>query len=145
MIKVRKGTSIIEIVIAATLISISIIAALSLTNQSQKQNTYAKNSAEATKYASQGADWLRNERDTLGYATIYSMDDNTYCLNLFPTNITLMDPDPCDDSDVIAGTIFQREVSILKSVDYITAVITVSWMENTERQTKIEMELTSWH
>ena len=40
--KLPKGTSIIEIVIAAALISVAVIAALSLSNNSQKQNTYAR-------------------------------------------------------------------------------------------------------
>lgn len=145
MIKIRKGTSIIEIVIAATLISIAIIAALSLTNQSQKQNTYAKGLAEATKYGTQAADWLRNERAKLGFTTLYTLDDGTYCLNSFPVDYTAMEAGSCDDNSFISNTIFQREVTLTKGADSINAVINTTWMDAIERQSKIEMELTAWH
>lgn len=145
MIKIRKGTSIIEIVIAATLISIAIIAALSLTNQSQKQNSYARGLAEATKYASQAGDWIRNERDSLGFETIYTVADGTYCLNTLPADFLTMESGTCSDNSFISSTNFQREVNVTKSAEAINVVVTVSWMETTLRQAKIEMELTPWH
>lgn len=145
MNKIRRGTSIIEVVIAATLISVAIVAALSLTNQSQKQNTYAKGLAEATKYATQAADWIRSERDRLGYATLYTVDDGVYCLNSLPSDYTVMETGSCSDNSFIASTVFQREVSLTKTADTINAVVTITWMESVERQAKIEMELTSWH
>lgn len=145
MTHLKKGTSIIEVVIAATLISVAIIAALSLTNQSQKQNTYAKGLAEATKYATQVADWIRSERDRLGYATLYSVDDGVYCLNSLPADYTVMEVGSCGDNSFITNTIFQRELNLTKTADAINIVVTMTWMESIERQAKIELELTSWH
>jgi len=145
MIKFRKGTSIIEIVIATTLISVAIISALSLTNQSQKQNTYAKGLAEATKYATQASDWIRSQRDELGYATLYSIAGGIYCLNSLPSDYTLIETGACNDNSFISNTIFQREVTLTKNLDSINALIIVTWMDSIERQSKIEMELTSWH
>jgi Tfp pilus assembly protein PilV len=142
---VRRGSSIIEIVIAATLISIAVIAALSLTNQSQKQNTYARDLAEATKYASQAADWIRNERNNLGWATLNTVDDGIYCIDIFPVDFLTMEAGACDDASFIENTQFQREILVTKTTDTINVVITVSWVEQVERQAKIEMELTSWH
>jgi Tfp pilus assembly protein PilV len=142
---VRRGTSIIEIVIAAALISIAVIAALSLMNQSQKQNTYARDLAIATKYASQGADWIRNERNRVGWATLYDVDDGTYCLNTLPTDFSSMEVGSCSDTSFIESTIFQREVIIVKDSDSINITIAITWLEQVERQTSIEMELTSWH
>lgn len=141
----KKGTSIIEIVIATALISMAIIAALSLVNQSQKQNTYARDLAQATKYATQGADWIRNQRTELGFATLNSMNEGIYCMETLPISFTSLETGACDDASFIQGTIFQREVSISKTVDGLKIIITVSWMEQVERQAKIEMELTSWH
>ncbi|MBP9669992.1 hypothetical protein KBD75_01175 [Candidatus Woesebacteria bacterium] len=145
MIQIRRGTSIIEIVIAAALISISIIAALSLTNQSQKQNTYAKGLAEATKYANQAADWIRNERNNLGWATLNTIDNGSYCLSDFPSDFTQIEAGECGATDYIPNTKFRRNVEINKTVDTINLVITIIWTEQVERQAKIEMELTSWH
>lgn len=142
--KKRRGTSIIEVVIATALISVSIIAALSLTNRSQKQNTYAKGLAEATKYTTQAADWIRTQRDTLGWATIASKDDDEYCLIDLPADFTSLVAGPCDDNAYIPNTIFKRKITITKIAETVKIVVTVYWTENVVRQATIEMELTQW-
>jgi Tfp pilus assembly protein PilV len=142
--KTLRGTSIIEIVIAAALISMAIIAALSLTNHSQKQNIYARGLAEATKYTTQAADWIRTERNTLGWATIASKNEGDYCLNNFPLDFTEIIPGSCDASDFISGTNFQRQITLTKTASTVNIKIEVSWLEKIKRQATIEMELTKW-
>lgn len=155
--KILQGTSIIEIVIATALISVAIISALSLANYSQKQNNYAKGLGEATKYASQGADWIRTQRDTLGWATLASKalaDDvggqAVYCLDLLTTTESATDftdivSGNCQPTDYIIGTTFQRKMTITAGGPGILKVtIMVTWMENIERQATIETELTQW-
>lgn len=151
--KKLKGTSILEIVIAAALISMAIIAALSLTNRSQKQNTYARNLGEATKYATQAADWIRTERNTLGWATLASKPENIYCLNELPLDFIEIISGSCDTTsfipDTLPANIFQRTIDIIKipdgvNPDTLNITITVSWFENIPRQATIEMELTKW-
>ena len=166
MIKL-KGSSILEIIIATALISIAIIAALSLMNNSQKQNTYARDLAEATKYATQAAEWLRTERDRIGWGSIVSKvnqdalstgsTNSVYCLNFLP-NIEALDykdftdliPETCADNDYIPSVptnVFQRELSInTTNPDKLNITITVSWpwTKDTKHQAKIEMELAQW-
>ena len=142
---IKKGTSIIEIVIAASLISISIIAALSLANQSQKQNSYARDLAEATKYATQASDWIRNERNSLGWTALYELDSGTYCLNDFPADFTLIESGNCSQNAYIADTRYTRQISLTKDPDKLTVTIVVSWFEQVARQATIEMELQPWH
>lgn len=141
-----KGTSIIEIVIATALISMAIIAALSLTNNSLKQSLYARNLAEATEYATQAADWIRTQRDTLGWGYIYSYPESTYCLNTFPADFTAIQSGTCTSGDYLPQTKFQRSI-VLSKPDAETAkfVIAVSWEDKITRVSSIEMELTSWH
>lgn len=150
--KILRGTSIIEIVIATALISVGIIAALSLVNNSQKQNTYARGLAEASRYASQASDWIRSERSTLGWSSLNTVAEGRYCLNNFPADFLALVAGPCDASSFIPNTIpanfYQREIVISKtpvvSPTSINIVIVVTWMEKTERQASIEMELTQW-
>lgn len=159
MFKIYRGTSIIEVVIAAALISISVIAALSLANHSQKQNTYARDLAEASKYIAEGADWLRTERDELGWATMAAkveeddaVGDTSYCLNSLPTSqeqtdFTNLTPSSCDPTDFIPGTIFQRQVVIdppAAGSGILKATIVVTWSDNIAREATLEMELTQW-
>lgn len=142
---IKKGTSIIEIVIAAALISVAIIAALSLTSQSQKQNNYARKLAEATKYATQLQDWIINERNDLGWTTLSSVDAGIYCLNDLPADFTQMESGSCDQASFIPNTVFRREIDLTKTIDTINIVINLKWTQNIERNTSIEMELTSWY
>lgn len=158
MAKIYRGTSIIEVVIAAALISISVIAALSLSNHSQKQNTYARDLAEASKYLAEASDWLRTERDELGWATIadkvetdVAVGDSTYCLNTLPSSISLdfttLPASSCDPSEFILGTVFQREITLdppVPNSGVLKATIAVRWLEKVEREATLEMELTQW-
>lgn len=160
--KIRRGTSIIEIVVAAALISVSIISALSLANHSQKENKYSKDLAEATKYATQGADWIRTQRNIVGWSTIRSKalsddisNNATYCLQtLYP--LSTLDTDPnftnlsagnCAATDYIPNTFFTRTITIdtsSESTGILKITVSVSWLENTQRQATVVMELTQW-
>ncbi|MEI8232797.1 MAG: hypothetical protein WCG44_03570 [bacterium] len=144
---IRRGTSIIEVVIATALISVAIISALSLANSSQKQNTYARGLAEGTKYATQAADWIRTQRNTLGFATIASKDAGLYCINNLPVDFSLSSPSPCDSTYIKIGTEdtkYQRTLTLTSDGSKVTATIVVSWLENTPRQSTIQVELTQW-
>ncbi len=157
--KIKSGTSIIEVVIAAALISVAIISALSLANYSQKQNAYARDLAEATKYASQGADWIRAERNALGWSTLYSKVQTdqagnlaTYCVNELPSttaNTDFLDltTGECSPMSYIPGTRYTREITVDTTdagLGTLKILITVAWMETLERQATIELELTQW-
>lgn len=147
--KILRATSIIEVVIAAALISVAIIAALSLSNSSQRQNSYARDLAEANKYATQLADWVRSQRDQVGYATLAAKNQNdtsSYCLNTLPSTFSLLgSPGSCDPNSFITGTQFQRVLTVDNTVSgKVKATITVSWQDSNTRTAQIEMELTQW-
>lgn len=155
---IRRGTSIVEIVIATALISISVIAALSLANHTQKQSTYSRNLAEAGKYASQATDWIRNERNTIGWASISAKaisDDSsgqtTYCLNTLTTGETSfadIESGDCLEGSYIASTFFTRKMIIDTSNSasgVLTVKVIISWEEKITRSITIETELDSWH
>ncbi len=147
--KYLRGTSIIEIVIATALISVSVIAALSLTNHSQKQNTYAKSLAEATKYNNQATDWIRTQRSLLGWTVMASKPSGIYCLNTFPANFNnLPSLGSCAANSFISGTIFQRQITLdtsAQATGKIKITTAVIWLEKIARSATTEMELTSWH
>lgn len=159
MTKISRGTSIIEVVIAAALISVTVISALSLSNHSQKQNTYARGLAEASKYTAEAADWLRTERSELGWATIAAkvedddaVGDSIYCLNVLPstlneTDFTDLIASTCEESSFIPGTIFQREIRLTPPApgsSILQATIVVTWVEKEARQSSLDVELTQW-
>ncbi len=143
--KVKKGQSIVEVVIAAALISVAIISALSLMNYSQKQTNSAKTLAEATKYNYQAADWLRAQKNDLGFAEIAGKTAGIYCLNTLPA--ALPAPGACNAGAYIAGTFFTRQLTLDNTGatgGIIKATITTSWLEKTAHTTSIELELNQW-
>lgn len=144
MTKFKRATSILEVVIATAMISMAVIAALSLTTKSQNQNAYARRSAEASKYATQVADWLRGERTNLGYATLASVS-GTYCIVTLPSSFTnLPTPGDCAPTALI-NNIFKRSIVLDNSTPgKILAKIEVTWEETTTRSTVINVELTQW-
>jgi hypothetical protein len=134
----------------------AVIAALSLSNNSQKQNTYARDLAEATKYGNEAIDWLRTQRDELGWATLSSevtrdQSSGIYCLNTIPaTDFIDLESGNCHDGEggsYITGTTFQREIIIDNSEassGILKAKVIVSWRDKIDRTTSIEAELTKW-
>lgn len=148
MIKL-SGQSIVETVIAAALISVAILASLSLSVYSQKQSTYAKNLAEATKYASQGADWLRSQRTLLGWEAM-STSSGPYCLNAFPaspSDFTSLAAGACAAGTHIDSTIFTRQINVDNSnlaSGTLKITVAVTWQDSTTHTTSLETELTKW-
>jgi len=142
---IKKGTSILEVVIATAMISMAVIAALSLTSKSQSQNTYARRSTEASKYATQVADWLRGERDNLGFTELSeNITAGTYCLITLPTDITnLPAAGDCDSTDLI-DNVFKRSLVLSKNADTIIATVEINWEDTTTRSTIINVDLKKW-
>lgn len=154
----RSGQSILEVVIATTLISMGVIAALSLTNQSQKSSNFAKVQGTATAYNNQLADYLRNQKAILGYATLaekFLAEDSggvaTYCFATLPTSTALFLAHPAGScnptTDYIPGTILRRELSVTTgstASGLLELTITTSWEDNTTRTARLNLELSQW-
>lgn len=159
MIKIlRHGQSILEVVIATTLISMGVIAALSLTNQSQKSNNYAKALDISTAYNNELADYLRNQKTVLGYAALAEKFSNdsvsgttTYCLSSLPANsndLLSLTPGECAETQYVSGTFFIRTISVDTSnvaSGIISFSITTSWNDTSERSNTLKLELSRWN
>lgn len=147
----KNGSSIIEVVIATTLISMGVLAALSLAGYSQRQNSYSKSLNEATSYNNQAADYLRSQKAKLGWVEFLDKfgndSGNEYCLMTLPDDFASLASQTCENNDYIAGTTFIREMEVSQGgagSDTITITIRTSWMEKVERISSLTMELTQW-
>ena len=159
--KTLSGQSIVETVIATAIISIAVVAALSLMNYTQKQANYAKTLNLAVDFNTQASDWLRQEKTTLGWATIAGKiatdagagGSVTYCLNVLPTDasggFTALTSGACGTGAYISGTLFVREVSFTSntiSSGSTEATVSVSWTDsNATRQNTTTLELSQWN
>lgn len=158
MKRLRHGQTILEVIIATTLISMAVIAALSLINQSQKSSTYSKLLDEATALNNQAADYLRNQKSYHGYATLAdkitldaSTTHATYCLSSLPATpeeFLTLSPGTCGPTDYVANTIFRRDLTVATAdldSGIIRATITTNWEDSQTRTTFLDLELTQWN
>lgn len=154
---IRIGSSILEVVVATALISMGIIAALSLTNYSQKQSNYSKYFNEATTYNSQAADWLRSQKSQLGWPIfVNSLDLDTatstlsYCLPSLPSDsaqFIALSSSTCNSTDYIPLTSFRRQIDLDISdvaLGIITATLTTKWEEKVTRTATLNLEIGRW-
>lgn len=152
--RTKRGQSIVEVVIAAALISVGIIAALSLANYSQKQTASAKNLGAANRYNDQAADWLREQKNLLGWETLAakaSQDDVAnhaiYCLYDLPRapdTFTDLTPGACAADKYIPGTQFVRELNIdttSQASGSLKFTLTNAWKEATTHSITSEFKL----
>lgn len=134
----RRGSTLIEVVIAIAVISIALVAIVASAVIVVRTQRYSAAQHQATAYTQESLEWVRKMRDTLGWATFFAdlQADNpvapTYCLDTLPATTTafenLSSSSPCATS--ITGTIFTRSVQITLSASApqtATAVSTVSW------------------
>lgn len=140
--KIKRGTSILEVVIAAAMISFAVIASLSLTSKSQSQSDYARRTASASKYGSELADWIRGQRDSYGFAELASIT-GTYCITTLPADPTELRTTPSTCSSLIEN-VYTRTITLTSDADSISAEIIVSWEDQSTRSQTINLELTKW-
>jgi hypothetical protein len=129
-----------------TLVLTALISAITV---SLANVQYTRNKAQATKYAQEAVEWLRSQKDTLGWSKfkILSAADpgKIYCFASLDFLITQYCADQSDQQ--IAGT-FYRDVTLTNSaVDQITATVKVSWKQgnrNPNPDVTLVTYLTNW-
>lgn len=153
-----RGQSLLEVILAATLISAGLVAALALATNSQRSADFSKNNNTAGNFNYQVVDWLREIRDSEGWGSFsyYLQADTagsqlTYCLNsALPTAVSgfadLTAGSSCDSAS-IPNTIFSREVTLNLSLldsGLLTGTVSTSWVDRTTHSNKLEFEMTKW-
>ncbi len=153
-LKTLKAQTILEVLVAAAIVAMLLVSLLALSSYSLKSSSYAKNLNQATAYTNQLADWLRSEKEILGWQTfiqVLQADTNnqsvTYCLNNLPNSTQAfvnLTNSPCPENSFILNTIFQRQaVFDLSQINQglITINITTSWQDKTSHQITIQIKL----
>jgi len=98
-IKTKKGFSIAEVMLSVFLLSVGMIAIITLMANSIKNNTNNRNSIIATQLAQEGIELVRNKRDLniallpydatpaeIKLAAFKNIDKGEYCPRILPTN-----------------------------------------------------------
>ena len=137
------GQSLVEITVAVAIMGMVLTALVFATTVAVKNADFSKTQAQATRYAQEGMEWLRSQRDQDWDAFDLRAGAGVYCLN----NLVLSwpaGPGVCAGFDL--DEMFKREVVLSATMDKIQAAITVSWQGRSGNihQSELESYFTKW-
>lgn len=148
--------TILETVIAATLVAVSIVAAISLSTNTQKETAYSRNLSLANKYNAGALDSLKQLRSSMGWlAFIGELEGDggspTYCFSTLPSSstafaaLTAKSPSDCA-ADLIEGTSFYRVASLTVSnpPNSVSVTVTTYFGGDSSRSVATEATLTNY-
>jgi type II secretory pathway pseudopilin PulG len=140
------GQSLFEIVLALGIILLLVGGLVVAATISVRNTNVSTGQAEATRYAQQAMEWIRNEKDNDWERfrnRAYDDPGSLYCLNTLSWPLR---PGRCGSSSFIPNTQYQREARLVRQ-DPNTVKVTVSvfWQEAGRRHTTdISSVFTNW-
>jgi len=128
----NSGQSLIELLVALTLIMLVVVAVVGLAAVSIKTSYFAKRETAAKRYAEEAMEWLREQKKndwTTFLFTKSTTAGQTYCFNLSPVTSW---PSVGACSGATLGGIYKREATLLRSSDNknVTVTVIVSWSDS---------------
>lgn len=154
----EKGQTLIEILVAVAIITVAMVAVVARTVEAVRNANFARNQSLATRFAQEGVEWARIQRDSLRWsnfeAVIQSASPVTYCvpdLELELADVISVNCDPASEADNIAGTVFDRQVSfnfvedLTGNGDYVEVEVIVNWQDSIGgHRSKLDTRLSEW-
>jgi Tfp pilus assembly protein PilV len=128
----QKGQSLFEVVLALGVIALILVAIISLTLVSVRNTNFTKNKSLATRYSEDTEEWLRIQKTSnWSQLTTYAAVSKRCMPDLDWTTARIGSCDPVSTTDNIAGTIFDREISLSvnNQKTEVTADVSVSWTD----------------
>lgn len=119
------GQSLFEVIFAIGVAALVLVGITSLSAKGVRNSSFSKNNAQATKYAQEATEWLREQRDTSWSNFVSHASGNPICLGSSPPSWS----GPCK----ITGTPFERRVTLTRdaaNTNIIHAVVEVSWNDD---------------
>lgn len=155
----ESGQTLVEILFALAVIALVLVAVVSRVSESVGKANFARNQLLATRFAQEGIEWARSQRDQLPWDADGSIPDfsdyidaTTYCLVSLNDNIDSLAPAACSSSQTIPGTPFFREVSFVSELSppptegpYTDVTVTVTWTDRVgDHQSNLMTRLSKW-
>lgn len=140
-----SGQSVFELIVALGVGVLILTSLVKIVTISVRNATYSKEQAQATRYAQEGVEWIRTERDKDWQGLLNKSQTGSskeWCIG----NLSWPAVAPgCSSNEMIANTSFSRKVELLtRSSDIIEVDVTVSWNNGGEHSSNISTRLTNW-
>lgn len=131
------GQSLFEVLFAVGISALILISVISLSTQSVRTGDFSKNNASATKYAQEAIEWVRQQRDILGWDAIRSGVGPERAFGVL---------DLSGSENPIPGTIFDRYLTIYGiGTDTVLVEVKVRWADGAgTHEVKNSTKLTNW-
>ncbi len=148
----NKGQSMVEVTLAIGVAAVMIVGLVRVVTNAIYSTTFARQQAQATKYAQEELEWLRSERDKdwdLFYTNTSARDGSGYCMgNLVWTGAVPNESSatPCG-ANVVSGTEFSRWiiVSVITVDKEVSVTAKVRWTDSKGSHTSVSSgSLTNW-
>lgn len=141
------GQSLFEVVMALAILAVILTGIVSLTSKSVTTASFSKNKAQANRYASEAIEYLRAQKEFLGwpaFQTAVTASGGVWCMNDLTFTVSGA-CDPANPSHNIGSSIFQRTLSTQENTDNIDVTVTVSWTdEKGFHETKTVSSISDW-
>lgn len=147
------GQSLFEVTVILGVVSIVLVALLSLSAYAIRNSSFSNNNALASKYAQEALEWIRQQRDE-NWNNISSRatpsPGNVYCLqsvSSWPDRVG-----ECNSTQYISGTnLFRREATLIDvsggvQSTKIDVVVEVKWRDaQGEHSARASTRFTNWN
>ncbi len=145
-LKLNSGQSLFEVVLALGVVTIILVALVTLAALSIRNTTFSKNRNSATRYSQETVEWLRGQRDDDWTTFAVRAQTPTWCLPTLDWDTALIGRCGAGPGDFVLGTIFKREVSFtIIDATTIEAVIKVYWDDaQGTHETRTSTNFTNW-
>lgn len=152
----QSGQSLLEVTFATAIVSLVLVAILSTVIQSVQNSRVALEQTQTTQYAQEALEWIRSERDVVGWGVFYSSISErqgggsflVYCLTELPSDLVSLFSfgGACEEVDVIGDTAFRREIELaVLSAEEIEVVVEVTRPGRSgDVITRLETRLANW-
>jgi len=141
---VAKGQSLVEALVAIAVVVVVLIALVAAVVVAVRGVRFSKEKVRANFLAQEGLEWVRNQRDTFGWADFVgyaAVTGQKYCLK----DLSLGQLGGCGESQTI-GAIFTREVTLtLVGTDGVKITVNVAWDDgNNQFASEVDTNLYQW-
>ncbi len=120
---IYNGQSLFEVVFAIGIAALVLVGVMSLSTTSLRNSIFSKNNTLATKYAQEGTEWIREQRDT-NWTTFYPVANGA------TRNMGSLSWPPSGSCNIPNDTTFCRTVKLTSlGSDTVSALLLVTWTD----------------
>lgn len=136
-----RGQSLFELVVALGIAALIVMGLMRVVTTSINNVIFSKTQGQATRYAQELSEWLREERDKDWGAFATRANGIPWCLNTLAWG-----SQPGCGSNKITGTSFAREATLASvSTSSIDVLIRIYWTDNQGfHEVRFDSRLTNW-